>query len=318
MYDHYATGVNDTDIKCGIEDEANANRKCKISMEVPADMKSPVLLYYELTGFYQNYRAYSVSRDELQLMGQPLSEQSDWAKLYCQPLVKLGNLTLNPCGLVANTFFNDVIKLNPASNLDSTTEEIYMREDGIAPKVDVENRYQQPQGFHYEQCLSCDDQNCTCDDSDKWSCKTPWKDENDGLCYLYHYPDDDTTQYLYETYEGIISPIEGVENEHFIVWMRTATQPDFRKLYGYIDKPISKGTVLTFDVTANFEVNSFRGSKSLVLTTSSAFGGKNVYLGPVLFLVGCLHVAAFVLFGVKQKFFPRKLADTDYLKYKSE
>jgi hypothetical protein len=38
------------------------------------------------------------------------------------------------------------------------------------------------------------------------------------------------------------------ENEHFIVWMRTAALPNFRKLYGKIEKKVEKGQVLTFTI----------------------------------------------------------------------
>lgn len=58
------------------------------------------------------------------------------------------------------------------------------------------------------------------------------------------------TQYLYETYPEVVSPIEGVLNEHFIVWMRTAGLPRFRKLYGKIEEQIEPQT-LTFDITAS-------------------------------------------------------------------
>ena len=33
-----------------------------------------------------------------------------------------------------------------------------------------------------------------------------------------------------------------VEDEHFIVWMRTAAFPSFRKLWGKIDEDLKKGT----------------------------------------------------------------------------
>ena len=53
-----------------------------------------------------------------------------------------------------------------------------------------------------------------------------------GTSYKYRYPDEASTQYLYETYPDIVNPIEGVLNEHFIVWMRTSGLSKFRKLYG--------------------------------------------------------------------------------------
>ncbi|CAN0450094.1 unnamed protein product, partial [Ectocarpus fasciculatus] len=59
------------------------------------------------------------------------------------------------------------------------------------------------------------------------------------------------TQFLYETYPEVVSPIEGVLNEHFIVWMRTAGLPRFRKLYGRIEEQIEAPQTLTFNITAS-------------------------------------------------------------------
>ena len=107
-------------------------------------------------------------------------------------------------------------------------------------------------------------------------------------------------------------------NEHFVVWMRVAALPNFRKLYGYIEQPIAAGTQLTFSVNANFEVGSFRGTKSLVLNTNNMFGGRNAWFGPLFSVSGFVCLGLGLFFGWKQKFRPRKIADMSYLHFKQE
>jgi len=121
-----------------------------------------------------------------------------------------------------------------------------------------------------------------------------------------------------KTYPMVVSPLEGVTNEHFIVWMRVAALPTFRKLYGYFDQPIAAGTVLSFKITANFEVKSFKGAKAIILSNSNTFGGKNKYLGPSFIGVGVVCAALGVYFALKQLVNPRKLADRKYLVYKED
>jgi LEM3 (ligand-effect modulator 3) family / CDC50 family len=98
----------------------------------------------------------------------------------------------------------------------------------------------------------------------------------------------------------VISPLEGVTNEHFIVWMRIATLPTFRKLYGWINQPIAAGEILEFQISNNFEVTSFAGTKSLVLSTNNIFGGTNAWLGPFFYGVGFFAVASATFFALKQ------------------
>ncbi len=124
--------------------------------------------------------------------------------------------------------------------------------------------------------------------------------------YLFYYPNDDTTQYLYETYPNLISPLEGVMNEHFIVWMRTAMLPTFRKLYGVINSSFSKGDKIVINITANYEVDSFDGSKGLLLGTVGSYGGKNIFPGQLYLTVGSVCLGAgIVLLGkeLKQLYF---------------
>jgi hypothetical protein len=93
---------------CEIGDNSNAmylngGRTYQIKMKVPDDsqmMQPPVLVHYELYNFYQNYCKYSVSFNSGQLFGLLMSNEPEHP---CQLLNKIGNITLNPCGLVTNT-----------------------------------------------------------------------------------------------------------------------------------------------------------------------------------------------------------------------
>ena len=308
-YDDY----NQVDPICGINDTYNANRVCNLTFVAPEFMKAPVLVYFQLTNFHQNYRKYQDSYDPYQLYGDTGPQSSVYAK-NCFPLNVLGNITLNPCGMIANTLFNDIFTLQSGS-VDSEGNPLVMLEEGIAWLSDIDYMYNQPDGFTYEECPgSC---NSTCSEGSNWSCQEPYVDPN-GTCYRYFYPNDDTTQYLYETYPDIISPLEGVTNEHFIVWMRVAPTPNFRKLYGWLNQSIDAGTELVFTVRANYAVTPFKGGKALVLSTNTIFGGRYDALWRVLIGVGIFFIAAGVFFLGKHLLKPRKLGDRNYLHFKQE
>jgi len=314
-YDDYGQ-YNDTDPLtpiCGIGNDFRANKTCFLEFTAPKFMEPPILIHYELTNFHQNHRNYYQSRDEFQLNGR-VGDQDSISRDRCQPLNKLGNITLNPCGMIANTMFNDVITLETGRDIDN--EQLVMLEDGIAWASDLKYTFNQPEGFKYEECPECDD---SCCDGSEWSCKEPYRDpKNASLCFKFFYPDDESTQYLWETYPEVVSPLEGVTNEHFVVWMRVATQPTFRKLYGWIDQAIPEGETLTFRVNANYVVTRFRGSKSLIVGTSNIFGGRNPYMGPIFYWVGFFCLLAGTFFALKHLFRPRRLADRKYLHYKED
>ena len=193
--------------------------------------------------------------------------------------------------------------------LDSSQSKpgIYLDESGISLVSDREWKFNQPSGFVY----SANPNNESCDSLLGKTTSKTYQDKN-GVDYCFWYPNDESTQYLYEKYPQV-SPIDGVTDEHFIVWMRTATQSKFRKLYGVIDGPFNAGDVVVINVTANFEVRSFGGSKSLVLTSQSEYGQRNNNIGMTYIVVGALSLTfAIVLFFINHMY-PRKFGDTSLL-----
>eukprot|EP00033_Pygsuia_biforma_P000516 GCRY01000606.1.p1 GENE.GCRY01000606.1~~GCRY01000606.1.p1 ORF type:complete len:317 (+),score=16.46 GCRY01000606.1:239-1189(+) len=108
--------------------------------------------------------------------------------------------------------------------------------------------------------------------------------------------------------------VDDVENEDFIVWMRVAGLPTFRKLYRKINQDLSPG-IYQLTVNNRFPVSAFGGSKSIVLSTTEWTGGKNPFLGIAYILLGSLCCILGIIFLFKHKTSPRHLADPQYLKW---
>mmetsp|Transcript_22663 Transcript_22663/g.56002 ORF Transcript_22663/g.56002 Transcript_22663/m.56002 type:complete len:394 (+) Transcript_22663:92-1273(+) len=303
---------------CRIGMSYNQNKTCTIQFEAPEDMEPPIMIYYELNNFHQNHRFYSRSRDSFQLNGKVGDDRDPTFRALCEPMDVLGGKTLNPCGFVANTFFNDKISLIGGNDEDGL--QLEMSEEGIAWQSDLEFKFRMPEGFQTKECPTVEDcsGNSTCCQDNGFSCSTPALSKKDEKCYAYDYPEADTTRYLYETYPDMISPLEHVTNEHFVVWMRTETRPKFRKLYGWINQKIPKGEKIEFEIWSNYVVESFSGHKALIATTTNLFGGKNKYIGVTFFGLGFTFLFFGIIFAIKHWFRPRRIADRKYLHYKQE
>ncbi|CAM9402516.1 unnamed protein product, partial [Laminaria digitata] len=283
--EHRYEGAGTASDDCSIS-ASNEGKECQVTFTVIEDMESPVYVYYELHKFYQNHRSYVKSRSYDQLAGGAASADS------CDPLENTGTLDLNPCGLVANSVFNDKIVVHSApSPYDSSAPYEYMDESEISWVTDRDGDLSQPVGFVAEECVlsaSCEECLGYTPDSD---CRN-YTDTRTGTSYKHWYPDEASTQYLYETYQDVISPIQGVSDEHFIVWMRTAALPTFRNLYGRIEHDLEAPATITFNITANFHVAGFGGTKSLILTTLSPIGDRNGVLGSAFMAVGGASLVA--------------------------
>jgi len=82
--------------------------QCTLQFTIPEEMGFPVLFYYRLTNFYQNHRRYVKSFDSDQLKGVAVDNGTIQSSA-CDP-IKLDPTTKKPyypCGLIANSLFND-------------------------------------------------------------------------------------------------------------------------------------------------------------------------------------------------------------------
>lgn len=283
---------SNTDCEISSSDE---NKSCTVNFLLDEDVTGPVYVYYTLKNYYQNHRRYVKSRSALQLAGSNLAESA--VSLDCDPLVKNGSVLLNPCGLIANSFFTDII------SYQTPTGGASMDENGISWSTDSE-RFKQVDGFQsYDVGSATNASYCNVTYGANFQ---PYD------TYCFSYPDDKTVQYLYETYPNQISPIDGVTNEHFIVWMRTAGLPTFRKLYGKINQDFSSGDTLSFQVLANYEVSSYDASKGLVISTLGSLGGKNPFIGVAYIVIGSISLVLAFLFALKYFLDPRRQGNSDH------
>ncbi|KAG4097843.1 Lem3/Cdc50 [Neocallimastix lanati (nom. inval.)] len=259
------------------------NHICKLSFQIFETYKKPVYLYYRLTNFYQNHRDYSKSYDAKQLKSEvPISKVDS----SCEPYDKTeDNKQIYPCGLIANSFFSDIF--SPL-----------VREDG-------------QQYVFYENGISWDS------DKDKFKNMNIDSLTDEQISSLSPPPNwmkvfpEYANGYTRENFPKL------ADMERFQVWMRVAGLPNFRKLYGQNTNESLKGGIYTIDIYDSFDVKSFGGTKSIIISNVSAFGGKNPFLGILFIFVGGICILLGVVFLVKNLMNPRKL-DTSHLTYKTK
>jgi hypothetical protein len=116
---HYSSQVS-------IED----TRVCVLQFDIPNNISPPILFYYRLTNFYQNHRRYVKSLDTDQLKGDAKSASSIDSG-DCDPLqLDPNGKPYYPCGLIANSIFNDTFDNFTAQNVNPPTYN--MTQKGIA------------------------------------------------------------------------------------------------------------------------------------------------------------------------------------------
>lgn len=253
---------------------------CYLQFDLPADLEGSVFLYYKLTNFYQNHRRYVKSLDTDQLRGDDVSVSS-LNKGDCAPLaVTSDNKRIYPCGLIANSLFNDTIVsttlLNPAGGTNQTYN---FTEAGIAWPGERKKYTNRPKTA-----------------IDQLVPPPGWQDR---------FPDG----YTEDNFPNL------QEDLHFQNWMRTAALPTFTKLYARNDKEtMTKGTYQIM-IWTNFPVTPYGGTKSIVISTVSWIGGKNPFLGWAYVGASSLLVLLGIAGTIRHLIKPRRLGDMTMLSW---
>ena len=263
---------------------------CILSFEIPNDIQPPILFYYRLTNFYQNHRRYVKSVDIEQLKGTARTT-SEIESGDCGPLDVVNGKPYYPCGLIANSMFNDTFTslnaTNPSQNENSPS--VY---------------------------------NMT-------TAGTSWAHEGDLYGKTKYKPSDVVPppnwqeQYIDGSYDGL----EELPNLHtweaFQVWMRTAGLPTFSKLAQRNDNDVLRaGTYrlkiydrksahnarqIVAHMSLGFPVQAYSGTKSILISTRTVMGGKNPFLGIAYIVVGGLCILLGAVFLATHLIKPRSV-----------
>lgn len=175
-------------------------------------------MYYVLTSYYQSHRHYAGSWDGNQLKGRyyPLVDYACYPYDYEQhvntTIPSMENkMTISesggglgrpiaPCGIIANSLFNDTFSLRRLTDGYDTTAKIPINRTDIAWPTDRFYKFRNPSDPHT---------------FSKWAKPPNWPRAVDQL-------------------DPSHADNNGFLNEGFLVWMRVGAFPTTRKLYGRV------------------------------------------------------------------------------------
>jgi len=278
------------DVQCALPSTG-----CQLTINVDKDMPGPVYFYYRLTNFYQNHRRYVKSRSDEQLAGTSVSSTAAWDPLTSDSR----NFGLYPCGLIANSVFNDSFSFQLAqAATPSTFAALSIDETNISWESDRKKKFIDA-GLNNNE---------------------PWTVAGTTLTRNLSTSTNGFPRSIGLTANGLVDPTAnppalGIADEHFIVWMRTAGLPTFKKLWGRFPDGFKKGDTVRVFVNNQFPTSAFNGEKAVVISTTSWLGGKNDFLGIAYLTVGCLCIALGAVFWIKHCVSPRPLGDMQYLNW---
>ncbi|CAR28259.1 hypothetical protein ZYGR_0N07530 [Zygosaccharomyces rouxii] len=257
-----------------LDENKNGDLKCQLQFEIPDNLKRSVFIYYKLTNFYQNHRKYVESHDTGQLKGKAIPPNN--LDNNCNPLKEKDEKAVYPCGLIANSLFNDTFSQTLKGQGNAT--DYSLTNKGISWKTD-QHRFKKT-SYNASEIVP----------PPNWIKKFPQGYTDDNI------PDISTWEELQ-------------------VWMRTAALPTFYKLALKNETTELPSGNYTMEIGLNYPVSMFGGTKSLVLTTNSVIGVRNMSMGVVYCIVAGVSALFAIIFLIKVIIRPRTMGDHSYLSF---
>ncbi|XP_029434400.1 cell cycle control protein 50C-like [Rhinatrema bivittatum] len=260
------------------ENSSNSEKQCTciVHFSLRESIQGDVFMYYGLSGFYQNHRRYVISRYDAQLLGRNITNDQA-VESKCAPFSRNSDgSTVAPCGAIANSMFNDTIQLSYHPNA-FTPILVPLLRTGISWWSDKNVKFRNPKP---EDNLS---------QAFAGTVKPPYWQKP---VYSLDTADEQNNGYV---------------NDDFVVWMRVAAFPTFRKLYrrlsrtGDFSEGLPQGNY-SLNISYNFPVSKFRGEKQVILSTVTWCGGSNLFLGIAYTVSGAgIILAACVMLAIHLK-----------------
>ncbi|ODV90693.1 hypothetical protein CANCADRAFT_24040 [Tortispora caseinolytica NRRL Y-17796] len=264
--------------------DASGKYACRIQFDLPSPIGPDTFLYYHLTNFYQNHRRYVRSFDEDQLEGSALTAAELQSNDQCTPLImNEDGIPYYPCGLIANSQFNDTytnpILLNPDASSSSSYGETYYMTNKDISWPSSSQRFRKTE-YNYTQVVP----------PPNWALR---------------YPDG----YTEENFLDLSTAYE-LQN-----WMEISGLPAFSKLALVNRTATMQSGTYQIDAALNFPAHVYGGTKSILISTTTVVGGYNPFLGIAYLVVAAVCLLLGTIFLLRHLIKPRRIGDHTYLSW---